>query len=1033
MRGSFPPLLVRASAGTGKTYELSGRFIGILLQGERPDRILATTFTRKAAGEIRERIIHRLAQGARSEHHARTLGDQVGVDGVTLDRVVQTLAAVIDMQHRLRVCTLDSLFSQMARGFFGELGLSPEWRLLDDEEVYRTRIEHVHQMFAQGGVSEVVALLERLLRGHAESALSRALVQTVVSGYSLYRSAPPAAWGFAMSRALPTESEWRSALDRLQSAQVALTKKGEPNKPFLNARDKVLRAIEARDCAKIAESQLVVRARGEGTFSKVPIPEGLSTALQCVATLAAAVLEAEILDETLAVRDLLGQYQRARDRSSGVDAVSFDDLKFLLSSFASTGSLEEVFFRLDSRIHHLLLDEFQDTSSIDWAVVEPLADEILSKSGEEYSFFCVGDVKQAIYGWRGGVAEIFDTLENRWSQLVAETRERSYRCSPAVLELVNRIFEQVPSCTTLEEFPKTQMLWKARFNSHSAHRSTPYGRATVVACEGASAWWEQVATEVVSVRNRVGAAVSIGILLSRNDSVREVAEAVRRLGLDVSEEGGNPVNTVQPVSQILSALRLLDHPGDSVASRHVAESPLARRVGISLRSTPLEIGNAVCALRTTLLDGGYAAFVGECSRAYEGLATPTEERRLGHLARLAAAYDARGSGDARTEGFLQYIERTKIDDPEPSSIRVMTVYQSKGLEFDVVLLPELHDRMLGGGPPALLVADYEGDRSAPPCRIARNRSEAIMSFSPVLASMYLEDRDDKVTERLCVAYVALTRARFETVVLLPVAGETKNASLSVGAVLSETLGLSEVGQCKEFGDTSWIDLVTKVDNAANSRRALITPGAGIVFKDSPKDSQRGFHRERPSIDIGAVDLVGSNEKEWSRNLGRLQHALCEWIEWCDDPSALSMDEAVERLSREPSLRDITGVEIRESAAQQFCASMRGPLSNVFRRARLTSEGKNILSVYRELPFALMFEGALLSGVVDRVVLFKDNVGRRCAEVIDFKLSLNEGGARERYEGQVGKYRYAIRTLFGLDEGAVECVLVDLSQGQMVKM
>ena len=70
---------------------------------------------------------------------------------------------------------------------------------------------------------------------------------------------------------------------------------------------------------------------------------------------------------------------------------------------------ERLAFRLDGGIRHVLLDEFQDTSPSQWRVLRSLAQSVTAKGGG--SFFCVGDAKQAIYGWRGGVAEIFDALD----------------------------------------------------------------------------------------------------------------------------------------------------------------------------------------------------------------------------------------------------------------------------------------------------------------------------------------------------------------------------------------------------------------------------------------------------------------------------------------------------------------------------------------------------------------------------------------------------------------------------------------------
>ncbi len=130
------PMLVRASAGTGKTYRLTARLLKILLQGAPPETILATTFTRKAAAEILERVLITLAEAAdeRNDGALEKLRQQVGIP--TLPRLVclQLLTRILRNIHRLRICTLDSLFAQLARSFPLELGLPPTWRLTDEIE-----------------------------------------------------------------------------------------------------------------------------------------------------------------------------------------------------------------------------------------------------------------------------------------------------------------------------------------------------------------------------------------------------------------------------------------------------------------------------------------------------------------------------------------------------------------------------------------------------------------------------------------------------------------------------------------------------------------------------------------------------------------------------------------------------------------------------------------------------------------------------------------------------------------------------------
>src|SRR5688572_10523294 len=131
-RDRFPHLVIRASAGTGKTHQLALRYIALLAAGARPDEVLATTFTRKAAGEILDRVLYRLAQAAGDERSARELAEQTKDASLTPERCRELLVATIRSLHCLRIGTLDSFFLQVAGSFSHELGLPAGWSIGDE-------------------------------------------------------------------------------------------------------------------------------------------------------------------------------------------------------------------------------------------------------------------------------------------------------------------------------------------------------------------------------------------------------------------------------------------------------------------------------------------------------------------------------------------------------------------------------------------------------------------------------------------------------------------------------------------------------------------------------------------------------------------------------------------------------------------------------------------------------------------------------------------------------------------------------------
>ena len=140
--------LVLASAGSGKTYHLSSRIIGLLAAGTPPNEILASTFTRKAAGEILERVLVRLAEGASDPEKAQALGRDADPRLGRPEACCRLLGLLLADLHQFNVGTLDAFLVRLARSFFQELGLAPGWTIADHPTQERLRTEAVQAALA---------------------------------------------------------------------------------------------------------------------------------------------------------------------------------------------------------------------------------------------------------------------------------------------------------------------------------------------------------------------------------------------------------------------------------------------------------------------------------------------------------------------------------------------------------------------------------------------------------------------------------------------------------------------------------------------------------------------------------------------------------------------------------------------------------------------------------------------------------------------------------------------------------------------
>src|SRR5580700_9033885 len=114
--------MILASAGSGKTYELTNRFVRLLAGGAKPERIAALTFTRKAAGEFFDEILKKLAQAAREEAYAEKIAGQIGVPGLRAADFTGMLRGMVEAMPRLNLGTLDGFFARVVRAFPLELG-----------------------------------------------------------------------------------------------------------------------------------------------------------------------------------------------------------------------------------------------------------------------------------------------------------------------------------------------------------------------------------------------------------------------------------------------------------------------------------------------------------------------------------------------------------------------------------------------------------------------------------------------------------------------------------------------------------------------------------------------------------------------------------------------------------------------------------------------------------------------------------------------------------------------------------------------
>jgi len=658
----FPPCCIQASAGTGKTYRLSSRFIALLAAGEKPDRILATTFTRKAAYEIEERIFQRLASAALDQKSATALEEAIGCP-CSCEKAGELLLSLIRQQHRLNISTLDSFFFKIAASFSLELGLMPGWQLSDPQSEPEVMREALRGVCESHEVRKIVSILQVMNAGSAQRGIHHRLEGELEALFEAFRSSEADAWKSLKPATGLDPEALEEIIAALQALEIPRLKSGAESKAWVAAIRKDVERVAGRDwdtfVARGIASQLL---DGKTSYYTIPISKEFEDRYKELIRHASSFLLGRMREQTLATYELLqcfdAEYNRLRRLRQDL---SFGDIKKRLSNAAITGRLAELYYRLDQQIAHLLFDEFQDTSGDEWRVLEPIVDEVRSK--EDYSFFCVGDTKQAIYGWRGGDAGIFEDLGKHFA---VESMQESRRCSLPVIEFVNSVFSRLAENPALEEEQDAVSVWQRRFQVHSAldDKKPGYVKCSFLEFPEETDKAVLLKESLVGLVQRVSKeapAAEIGILVRRNIDVAALIFALHTAGIKASEEGGNKLTDSPLVCAFLSLLRFAEHPRDLVSRYHAFISPLGPCVGLDDFDDEKKAAAAAEQIRRKVFADGFGDTLARLTELLGPSCAGREARRVGQLRELAHEFDQKKT--ARITDFVELVERISVEDP----------------------------------------------------------------------------------------------------------------------------------------------------------------------------------------------------------------------------------------------------------------------------------------------------------------------------------------------------------------------------------
>ena len=615
--------IVKASAGSGKTFQLSRRFLNLVAAGAEPSKILTITFTKKAAAEMRERILSEASNLLRDDQRANEFEEQMQTffqyhrqkESLTAPRTArQTAKSILGSTQLLKVTTIDSIFMDWVRKFPVEASyrLSQKLPFIFDiaEESDTTHYDEVAWAALCRKCFAELNTQEDFLQSYPDMTIFDLKNRLI----ALQRNRS-FLWLAEQIHLLNSDSQ--SVLLQHDTAQFNQLPVTDSQSFIAHLQNELTQLIAALTKPKIAPAQAALASRSMEDLIELRVLKGnwqvhggtfrgkKREALMHEICQIDALARDHFNHKRLAqlnqvgnqLYELFREYSQTRDQYKfSRDMVEFDDLaKGCFNLFNSEESYGARFL-INQKTDHLLLDEFQDTSILQWSIFESIADEFFAGMGLEKAaalkptVFIVGDEKQSIYGFREADPRVLNLAEASLNPKGVATIElnRSYRTSQIILDFVNQLFRdtitEFPSHSTAIKDDENQPVTPGIGTITITEAFSPEEASDKSAVEREAEFVAQylyehihgpdplVIFDKVTQKYRSIQAGDCAILYrtATHDAVYE--KALRKLGLEVKREGNDSFFARQEISDFLNLLSFLAYPHDSQSFCQVIKS-----------------------------------------------------------------------------------------------------------------------------------------------------------------------------------------------------------------------------------------------------------------------------------------------------------------------------------------------------------------------------------------------------------------------------------------------------------------------------
>lgn len=418
-------LCLEASAGSGKTFALSVRYIALLLKGNHPRKILALTFTNKAANEMKHRITDTFCNldSSKCDGERNAICELLGKSKEEVLALRDKFMADF-LSSELKISTFDSFFATILRQFSLNLGLMPDFNSLNDNSI-DVKNEFKRLLSSNSMMSKVAKYL--YYTNSKENTLFEKLALLSQTKFDKFDAPFPS-------------TKNAIAMDRYNElCDVALKLSSDSNYVKNFNKNLSLNEIIEKAVVKDIDKKYFNKVRDNAEFNAAR-DEFISVLKEYY-----LALEKYEISQISYFVDL---YKKAiANVNRRENSLSFADITNWVNELLTNKNNQDIdmlYFRLDAKIRHILIDEFQDTDIKQYEILKPLIVEILSGEGQSGvgSFFYVGDIKQSIYRFRGGQSELFYKIQKDFpKRITTQSLKINYRSDKEIVEYVNTIFQ----------------------------------------------------------------------------------------------------------------------------------------------------------------------------------------------------------------------------------------------------------------------------------------------------------------------------------------------------------------------------------------------------------------------------------------------------------------------------------------------------------------------------------------------------------------------------------------------------------------